>query len=140
MKHVLLLTLVTFASVAAQAAPSPDATCRVRMNGQETGMYSDEDQFFSDVANASRGGRCTYGKIFHLAGSGRVYSNGRLVADPATGKVRGLTNAEAARAKREAGGGCTEYSCDEAGVIRGNEDIGNELPPADIVIPVGEGW
>lgn len=134
MKSLILLALATATSFAAQAAPSPESTCRVRINGVESGLYASDDEFFSEVANASRRGyRCTYGKIYHAANSGRVYADGRLVADPVTGKRRGLSNAEAARAKRAAGGGCTEYSCDEVGIVRGNEDLGNE-------IPWGAGW
>ncbi|MCM2281824.1 MAG: hypothetical protein NDI61_08250 [Bdellovibrionaceae bacterium] len=141
MKQILMLALVAMTvgmtSVAAQAAPSPDATCRVRINGQESGLYSNEDEFFSEVANASRRYNCTYGKIYHGAKSGRVYYNGQLVADPVTGKKRGLSNEEARRAKRAAGGGCSEYSCDEVGIVRGNEELSNEIPYGTIIFQGG---
>ncbi len=133
MNKLLVATLSVLVSVGASAAsPTPDSYCRVRVNGTETGQLVNWNEFFSKVANESRGGECTYGKIYHMENSGRVYSNGRKLGD-------NLSNAEAqSLIRRNRLSGCTEYSCDEAGIIRGNEDLGNEIPV--IVIPGNGGY
>jgi hypothetical protein len=141
MKLLAIVSIAIGISCSAFAAPTPASGCRVRINGQETIFGSAGDDFFQTVSQLSRSEGCTYGKIFHAAGSGRVYEDGRLVADPQTGKKRGLTVAEAKRAKQSTGMRCTEYSCDEIGVLRGNEPVENELPSAPVVIiDSGSGW
>ena len=143
MKSFAVLSLVLGLASAAFAAPSPVSDCRLRVNGSETIFAMDGEGFFQSISQFSHADGCAYGKIFHAEASGRVYAGGRLVADPQTGKKRGLTVAEANRAKRSTGMRCVEYSCDEIGVLRGNEPVRNEIPTPRVVIPVstnGSGW
>ncbi len=133
MKNVFAMAILTVIASSAFAAQTPQSDCRIRINGQETGDYATSETFFKYVVRVSRQTGCAYGKIYNLQKSGRVYENGQLVMDPQTGKVKDLSNAEADRAKRAAGGACREVSCDEIGIVRGNESIGNELPPVVII-------
>lgn len=133
MKNVFAMAILTVIASSAFAAKTPQSDCRVRINGRETGQVIMSSEFFSAVANASSETGCAYGKIYNMAQSGRVYSYGSKVADPQTHKKENLSNAEADRAKRKAGGRCMEVSCDEIGIVRGNESIGNELPPVVII-------
>lgn len=127
MKKTFVALVFALVASSAFAAPSPQSDCRVRINGTEMFFGKDGNEFFSWVYQQSSGGRCTYGKIYHMPNSGRVYANGQLVpAD--NGQKRGLSNEEARQAMRRAGGGCLEISCDEIGILRGNEPISNEIP------------
>jgi hypothetical protein len=139
MNKMFAFAVLNLIATSVFAARTPVSDCRVRVNGRETGQVIRSSEFFSTVANVSQETGCSYGKIYYEAGSGRVYSYGRLVADPSTGKKYNLNNTEANRAKHSVGGRCLEVSCDEIGVIRGNEPISNEipvgLPPVIVVSP-----
>jgi hypothetical protein len=117
MKNVFTMAILSIVATSAFAANSPQSDCRVRVNGSETGQVIRSSEFFSAVANASYETGCSYGKVFYMNDSGRVYSGGRLVMDPQTGKRQDLSTKEAARAKRHAGGRCMEVSCDEIVIV-----------------------
>lgn len=104
---------------------APQGNCIVR----ETRQIVAWNQFFQSVAENSKHGRCTYGKISYASNSGRIYVNGRAVG-------RDLSNSEAAQLMRSRGLSCSEYSCNEIGVDRPNKP--STTPPV-IVIPQGNG-
>lgn len=105
----IILSLLTVAAVSPAFArsPSPVADCMIK----GTNQVVDGSRFFSIVHEASYGGRCSYGKIASVPYSGRVYFNGRKVAD-------NLSNASAADIKRivrglGGSGNCENFSCEE---------------------------
>lgn len=89
------------------------------------------DQFFSSVANASRGG-CAGGKLAKQPNSGRLYENGRKVGER-------LSNTEMKDAIRRIGGGCHVYSCEEIGANGTTSDDFNRNGTPRNGIPVGGG-
>ena len=129
MKKVICMGLLSMFSVAALAAKSPQSDCRVRIDGQEWTVSAGEEFFQKANNTAQKTKVCIHAKIAYEANSGRVYSgrdNGRLLAT-ATGKKKNLSNKEAEQAADIANERCIAVSCDEIGVLRGNEPISNEI-------------
>jgi hypothetical protein len=113
---MILFSLIAGAFIGATASAQDRVgnagnLCIVERGQQKAVIEADE--FFSGVAAESRGGRCTYGKLKSQDRSGRVYYDGRKVAD-------GLSNSQAQDVKAEVRArydlsGCANYVCDEFG-------------------------
>lgn len=137
MKKVLCLGLVSLFSVASLAAKTPQSACRVKHNGHTIDLASGDEFFQMAHEIAQQENRCVHAKIAYLNKSGRVYSgreNGKLL-ETRSGKKRDLSNEEAAEAARLSKERCTHLSCDEIGILRGNEPVQNEVPAPVIVVP-----
>lgn len=135
MKKVLCMSLVSMFSVAALAAKTPQSACRVEYKGRTVDVTAGNEFFQTAHEIAQKDNVCVHAKIAYLGNSGRVYSgkkNGQLL-ETYSGKKRDLSNNEAAEAASKANESCIHLSCDEIGVLRGNEPVSNEVPV--IVIP-----
>lgn len=111
----IILALALTMSAISYAAPSSPESCQLKVNGQTlwAGVATDDNGqgFFSAAHELSqKSGSCVYAKIDQVPNSGRVYSNGALVAI-SSGQKKGLSNSEAQEAKSRAGGYCTTVSC-----------------------------